>query len=148
MFDIVRKLLDEAEKIDTVPDQPPFKVKPIPIGCSVVGVVPLEIRRFFVLARFRAGEVLNIARAYEDAVEIPVSVMLRVRTLQNDMALLEGNAETLLDRLFFEETGGRGNLTIHEGWQVAWDPTEVEEECDCDECEAEEVPDPSNRTLN
>ncbi len=150
MFDTVRRLLDEAEKVGAIPEQPPFTVKPMPAGSSIVGVVPLEIRRLFVLARDRARELLRLAKKYEDALEIPASVMVRVRTLQSDIYLLEGNGEELIERIFFEETSGVGSLTIHKDWQVAWDPTDVEEECDCDEEAGEggNEPDPDKSYLN
>ncbi len=130
MSNIVRALIEEAEKIEAPPDLPLFLTEAVKEGETVVGVAPIYIRQYYTLARDKAQKMIDMAKAYESQDDPDGSILMEINRLQQEAYLLEGCADTALRILFVRESGCQGDVDVRAAWQVVWYPCPSDEDDD------------------
>jgi hypothetical protein len=116
-------------------------------GETVIGTVPLEVRRLYALAQVKAQRIIAIAKKYGPGDEAQGDDLREVNSLQFEMNILEGCADALIGMEFVEQAGYEGTVWVRAGWVVAWNPI-VECDCEDEDDEADESGHPTKPLLN
>ena len=137
MSNIMRTLLQQAEKTQPLAEPPAEFGKPLEEDETVVGTVPHDIRQVITLAHQIAQRLVTLAGDYDAAHDPENKFLGEIYRLRSTIAMLEACAEESIVVVFVEQVGCMGTLWIRAGWRVAWSPTEFDDE-DEEECEEDE----------
>jgi hypothetical protein len=141
---ILRALLEEAGRIEVPDEPPPYYARPLDKDEKVIGRVPLDIRRLYMLAVVKAQELVDLARVYRSSGDPDGSLMLKINRLHLEANLLEECAENSVMIAFVEDAECQGSVNVRAGWIVAWNPLGTNDE----EEEEEEEVEPEKPLLN
>jgi len=102
---------------------------------TVIGHVPLDIRRMYVLAQIKANQLIDIGNDYKPHEDSDGSALMTIRRLSAEIEMLEDDADKSLNLEFMEVTRGEGSIRVCAGWGVAWSPLTADEyeECECED---------------
>jgi len=127
MSNVMRALLDEAERMEVPAEPPAPHAEPVEDGETVVGLVPKDVRKLMVLAHAKTQELLAMGSDFDIADDPDGMRLIRIYRLATEMHLLEMCIYSTVKIMFLNETECEGTLYLRAGWQVSWSP-ECEDE--------------------
>jgi hypothetical protein len=128
--DVLRALLDEADGV-AVPEEPPCEWQPVQKGETVLGLIPMDIRKLVVLAQDKVKQLQAAGDAFDATEDPDGSKLVAIYVLKSQVEILEACVHQSVKITFMRATGCEGSAWLREHWQISWSPfidSEDEEE--------------------